>query len=299
MNYLIKSKFSSRKIILFYYINILILLLYSIYKNGYLLYRNNLISQINMFKPLLLVLLTIFITYFIDYVLSKKKYNNIFEEDYNPVYMSLITLALPLNINIFNLLIVIVIIDIIINLVPINEINIYNITKLIIVISIFLLGYYEYKNIYELNIDTSINTFDMFMGRSIGGIGTTNHFLMIICFIIFLFIPSYKKEIPIIALLTYFSMIILFLLFNQNIVLNIRELINSEFLYGIIFIATIPNYSPIVLKDRVVYGIIVGTFSFIATKLINPYEGVFVGIFIANLLMYSLYKVRNLKYENK
>ena len=299
MNYFIKSKLNSFNVIVFYYINISLLLIYSIYKNGYLLYRNNLVSFISMFKPLILILLSIGITYFIDYLFSKEKYSNIFKEDYNPMYISLVVLALPLNINIFQLLVIISVFNIINNLINIKDINVYNILKLIIIGSIFLLGYYEYKNMYELSIDTSINMFDMFLGRSIGGMGTTNHLLLIITYIIFMFLPSYKREIPMFSFITYIIILVISLMFNNSFISSINDLINGEFLYGIIFIATIPNYSYITIKDRVIFGILIGIFSFISIKIINPFEGVFVGIFIANLIMYSLYKVRKVIHESK
>ena len=139
----------------------------------------------------------------------------------------------------------------------------------------------------------------MFFGRSIGGIGTTNHFLLLIAYILFIFIPSYKKEIPCISLITYIIMIIISTIFNQSIIINIHELINSEFLFGIIFIATIPNYSPIVFKDKVIYSILIGIISFIFNKLINPFEGIFIAILIANIIMIIINKIRMNKHENE
>lgn len=287
MNNYLKNKIKASNIIIIYYINIVLLTLYGIYKNGYLLYRNNLITFSSLFKPLIILILSIGITYFIDYLFHKKKIS----ENYNPIYISLIILTLPISINIYQLLIVIAIFDIIINIVKNDDFNIYNLMKLIIIIMIYLLGYYGYKNAYEINIDTSITSLDMFFGRSIGGIGTTNHFLMFIGYFILSTMINYKKEIPLISLLTYFIMIIIAIIFNQNVLLNINELINSEFLYGVIYIATIPNYSPITKKGRIIYSVIIGVTAFITNKLINPFEGVFIGIMLANLIMILIKKL--------
>ena len=296
---LIKSNINSFKTISLYYISILILLVYGTYKNGYLLYRHGLTSFIGMFKPIILVILAIGITYLMDYIFNKNKYNNIFKESYNPIYIGLLTLTLPVNINIFNLLIIIFILNLLNNLIDIKNINLYCITKIIIILSMFLLGYYGYKNMYELNVDTAINGFDMFFGRSIGGIGTTNHFLLIICYTILFINPSYKRDIPLISLAAYTVMIIISLIFSNDIGTILYNLVNSEFLFGIIFIATIPNYSPIVLKDKHIYAIIIGIFSFLCDKYINPFEGVFIGIFVANMIMYIIYKIRGIKNEYK
>ena len=115
MTSLIKSKINNNKIILFYYLNIFILLVYSIYKNGYLLYRNNLIGIFDVFRPLTITLFIITTTYLIDYLFKRKKYKNIFLEDYNPIYISLILLALPVNIKLSNLLIITIIFNILNN----------------------------------------------------------------------------------------------------------------------------------------------------------------------------------------
>ena len=47
-------------------------IIYGIYKNGYLLYEDNLISIIDVFKPLYLVLISVFITLLIDLVIKRK-----------------------------------------------------------------------------------------------------------------------------------------------------------------------------------------------------------------------------------
>ena len=287
MNGLIKRKMNSFRIILSYYLCILLLSLYATYKNGYLLYRKELISFGNIFKLIILIILTLIITYLIDYYFKRKEYNikSLIKIDYNPIYNCLILLTLPININTIYYLIILFIFNILNNIINIKNINIYIIYRFIIILLLIILGNYSYSNIYELNIDTSLNFFDMFMGRSIGCIGTTNHFMIIISFLILLTTKSFKKEIPLTSLITYIICIIISILFKFNIFNNLDMLLNSTYLFGITFIATIPNFSPVSIKGKIIYGISVGLFSFILNHLINPFEGVFISIIIANILI--------------
>jgi Na+-translocating ferredoxin:NAD+ oxidoreductase RnfD subunit len=135
----------------------------------------------------------------------------------------------------------------------------------------------------------------MFLGRSIGGIGTTSTLLIVVCYLNFLTIPSYKKEIPIIAFLTYLMLIILSCLFNYNFISEMKIILNSEFIFGLVFIATIPYYSPIINKDKYIYSLLIGIFSFIFNKIVNPYEGVFIGVILSNLILYLLNRRQILK----
>ena len=100
-NYL-KLKLSNFKIISIYYIVISLLTMYATYKNGIIIYQKHLIGFFEIFKPLILVIISISIPYLINYIyhkyILKEKYS--YKEDYTPIFMALITLSLPLNINI-------------------------------------------------------------------------------------------------------------------------------------------------------------------------------------------------------
>src|SRR5574344_1639584 len=278
MSGLIKSKNSSLKMIISYFLVIFILIGYGSYKNGWLLYQKDLISFLGVFKPISMLLIAIIIVYIVDFVFYKvifkqKDYWSLLLNDFKPIFMALLVLTLPSQINLFLLIILILIFSIIINLIKDSFINVYSLAKIIIILILVIFNVYNYSNTYELNVDTALTTFDLFMGRSIGGIGTTNSLLLIISYIVLSFNAAYKKDIPVIALAVYFMMMIFSSCFSQNIIFNIKELLNSEFLFVTIFIATIPNYSPIVKNERILYAILIGILSFIFAKLINPFEG--------------------------
>lgn len=299
MSGIIKTMTTNKRIILIYYINILILTIYSVYKNGILLYNKGLIRFTYILKPLLLVLAAIFITYginclYLKYIKKDNECLNKLKYDYNPIYFAILTLCLPININLLLFVFLISLFNIANLYFKQRNFNSFAIYKLIIILILLLLNKYNYFNIYEMNVDTALTTLDMFMGRSIGGIGTTNSLLLIITFIIFLMMPSYKKEIPISAFITSLILSVFGTLFGFGFIYNIKELLNSEFLFAIIFLATIPEYSPIKDNDKIIYGCIIGLFCFIFNKIINPFEGVFIAIVIANIIFYGQKKLKKL-----
>ena len=78
-------------------INILFLvplLLYGCFKNGFLLYEKNLISFWEVFKPIYLILISWGIKIIIDLIFKRK-----IIIDYNLLYVIIIALIMPYNIN--------------------------------------------------------------------------------------------------------------------------------------------------------------------------------------------------------
>ena len=291
----LKSKLTNSKIIIIYYVIISILTCYATYKNGIILYQKNLINIISIFKPLLMVILSISFAYLTNYmynnVIKKDTYN--YKEDYTPIFMALITLTLPLNTNIFIFIFIMIVVNIIKLFYNFESINYYNLIKLLFILVLFIIGKYSYLTLYDTNIETNFSTLDLFLGRGVGAISTSNILLLILCYLILLFNDSYKKEIPIISFIAYIITLFVFDIFaSNNIIFDIKELITNGFIFGIIFIATIPMFSPIKYKEKIIYSIIIGAISFIANKTLNIYDGVFIAILVANILLYCYCLIR-------
>ena len=291
----LKSKLTNSKIIIIYYVIISILTCYATYKNGIILYQKNLINIISIFKPLLMVILSISFAYLTNYmynnVIKKDTYN--YKEDYTPIFMTLITLTLPLNTNIFIFIFVMIVVNILKLFYNFESINYYNLIKLLFILVLFIIGKYSYLTLYDTNIETNFSTLDLFLGRGVGAIATSNILLLILCYLILLFNDSYKKEIPIISFIAYIITLFVFDIFaSNNIIFDIKELITNGFIFGIIFIATIPMFSPIKYKEKIIYSIIIGAISFIANKTLNIYDGVFIAILVANILLYCYCLIR-------
>ena len=284
----LKSKLTNKRIILIYYLIIFILTSYATYKNGIILYQKHLINFISIFKPLLLISLSIVLSYLINYLYSLiKKDNYNFKEDYTPIFMALITLTLPLNIGILLFLLIMLIANILKLFYNIEFINYYNLVKVLFVLLLLIIGKYSYLTLYDTNIETNLTSLDLFLGKGIGALGTSNILLILICYLVMLFLnESYKKEIPIISMISYLITLIIFdLIIKNNVVLDIKNLFTNGFIFGVIFIATIPMYSPIKYKSVVLYSVLIGIISFIINKFYNIYDSIFIAVFIANIII--------------
>jgi len=293
----LKSKLTNSRIIIIYYIIIFLLTIYSTYKNGVILYQKHLINIISIFKPLLMVLLSIGIAYLVNYLyynlIKKDKYNLI--DDYTPVFMALITLTLPLNISLILFVLIIIITSILKLFYNIEFLNYYNLIKILFFLILLIIGKYSYLTLYDTNIETNFSIIDLLFGRGVGALGTSNIVLLIICYFIMMFNESYKKEIPIISIISYVITLFIYdIIVKNNIVLDIKNLITNGFIFGVLFIATIPMYSPIKNKIIIIYSILIGITSFIINKMFNIYDSVFISIFIANIIIivYELFERR-------
>ena len=290
MNSYLKSKTKNINIITMYYITIILLSLYATYKNGLIIYNKGLIGFISIFKPLILILLGISITYLINYIFNKIKGNKYdLINDYKPIYLALITFTLPLNINIFLYLLIIIIFNIVTLFYKSDSLNNYALLKIVFIVLLVLLNKYSYLTVYDSSVERNLNLLDLILGKGVGGISTTNIILIIICFFI-LFKSIHKKEIVIISFLSYFftivlTSVILHNVFNEEII----NLVTSEFIYGIVFIATMSHFSPIRYKEKIVFAISIGILSFIFNHIINLYDGVFYAIVLSNVIV-ILYK---------
>lgn len=284
----LKSKLSNTKIVSVYYILIFILTIYATYKNGIILYQRNLISILDIFKPLFLVIISLVIPIIINYIYNNniKKVNYNILEDYAPVFMALVTLTLPLNISYILFIFIMLIVNILKLFYKFDFVNYYNLTKILFILILLIIGRYSYLTLYDINIDTNFSTLDLFLGRGIGGLATTNLLLLIICYFIMLSNESFKKEIPIVSIISYIiTLVVVDLLINNNIVLDIKYLITNGFIFGSLFIATIPMYSPVDHKNITIYSILIGILSFAINKVFNIYDSIYFAIFAANIII--------------
>ena len=83
----IHSGNSNKKIILNYILALLPLIIFGFYKNGIFLYNKELVSLLDMFKPIYLPFLGAFIFFIVDYIYSlikKEKYS--ITENFNILY---------------------------------------------------------------------------------------------------------------------------------------------------------------------------------------------------------------------
>lgn len=259
-------------------------IIYGIYKNGYLIYQKNLISLLGIFKPLFLCLISILIKFGIDYIKNKK-----IKIDYNLVYVLLISMIMPYNINIF-LYIVLFLIFYILSLFLDKYLKINKVCfiYLIIILIHFLLNDFTYLNPLEEKFNFSYGFLDYLFGKNIGGISNTNIFLSLACYIYLLNNFYYKKDIPFIINMTYLLLaFIYFFLFNDS-----SFLLNSELIFASIFICSLSEYSPYKVSHQIIYAIFIGVISFIISIIFNKVIAIYLATFIVSTISLLINRLR-------
>lgn len=260
------------------------LIIYGIFKNGYLIYEKGYINFYQIFKPLYLVLIGIIIKFIIDLIKDHK-----IKIDYNLVYIILIGMIMPYNINLIiysvSLLILYIITLFLEKYLKFNKVCfIY----LIIILINFIFNEFTFQNILESRFTYSFTFFDLLVGRSIGSISTTSIFFSLLSFSYLTFSYYYKKDIPLFINIAYLFLSFIYLIITKD---N-SYLLNSEVLFASIFVAPLPKYSPLRRINQIIYGISIGILTFIGAVLFNSIISIYLVIFIISLLP-------NIKLKNK
>ena len=264
------------KIIISYIYLLIPLILYGIYKNGYLIYQKDLINIVSIFKPLYLVIISIGIKLLIDIIKDKS-----IKIDYNLIYVILIAMIMPYNIN---LILYIVLFSILYVLFLYIEryikINKVVVIYLIIVIINFIINGFTYLTPLEENYSFSFSFLDFLQGRNIGGISTTSIILSLVAFVFLINNYYYKKDIPITINISYLILAFIYFLITNNS----EYLLNSELIFSSIFIATLPMYSPYKVIHQIIYGLAIGILSFIITILFNSILAIYISMLVVSIL---------------
>lgn len=276
------DKTSIKKIIIFYLLWLIPLILYSIYKNGFLLYERDLISYFTIFKIIYLLIISFLIYLLVDKIIFKK--NNFFTFDL--LFVLIIPLFMPPNINIFlyavGLLVSFILANILEKKLKFNKIAF---CKLFIILLVILFGDYTYLNGAEsLNI-YALNYWDLLWGRNVGGIASTNIIFGLVILVIYSYFNNYKKNIALwsIGIFMLFSF-----LFSGY---NIMSLLSSSAIVGLILLNVDSLSSPHNKKAMILCGVLIGFTTACLTIFVNQNEGVFISTLIFSFFSPILDKI--------
>lgn len=273
---MIKLKKTINKLIIENICLLIPLIIYGVYKNGYLIYQKNLIGVLEIFKPLYLVLISGGIKVVIDLILYKK-----IKLDYNLVYVILIGMIMPYNINILLYIVLFSIFYFLTNYLDrYLKINKICLIYLLIIGIHFLFNDFTFFNIMEENYSFSFEFLDYLFGRNIGSISTTSIILSLIAYVYLINSYYYKKDIPFIINITYLILAFIYFILTNNS----SFLLNSELIFASIFIASIPEYSPYKVNHQIIYSIFIGIISFIISITFNSIIAIYISIFIASII---------------
>lgn len=281
------SKIDNKYIILFNIIALIPLLLYGFYKNIYIVYKRGLISSTVVTKSIFCLIIVITVPIVIDIIYSKikkEKIINYINNSYSLVYSLIYYLIMPPRFNFIIFFIGLLLTQIISKIQIKFNINFICLIKLLIII--LLSKNAIYPNIYESTKDIYYNLFDSFFGRTIGSFGTTNIFLILLSYAFLSLTNHYKKEIPLIATISFFVFGISYYIITKDSGFKIfNDFITTNFIFCVVFISTISFYSPYTNLGKYIYSILLGALSFIALKFISIYEGVLIVILILSIIV--------------
>lgn len=251
MNVYLKSKNNENKILLKYILLLIPFLIYGFYKNGILLYKGEYVNILNMFKPLILTIISILISYLFT---KYKKEDFISYRLYLNILSSLIVLP---NTNIFIYLIILFLVNI---LYTFKKVNISLITILLLIIVSMIFSKYLFLNVYEESVNHSYSITNYLFGNGSGGISNTLFIYSILVFIYLICDFSYKKHIVVTSLTVYYILLIIsFVLFKK---FDYNLLLNNNLVFSFIFLNTISIFTPYTKGGCYLYGFILGLISF-------------------------------------
>ncbi|MBO4246134.1 MAG: hypothetical protein J5892_05320 [Bacilli bacterium] len=273
-----KLKYDSYLLICIY--TLIPLIIFGFYKNGINLYFKGLVSLIYIIKPLLFPAISLVVG--IGYLLIFK------DKDHNKAliyYNLLISLCISINTNIWLYLGLIVLLDLIyILFLKKLSINFVALSILIIGLVSYLIKDYSFYNHYEIINNHSYGIIDFLIGRSIGGVATTNIILLLINVLILSFLPYYKKDIAIMGLIIYFVCSLWGFVIGYNLNEIINLLCSYSVVFAIIYIAPINNYSPKKERNRYLYIAIICVLAFILVYFFNNVFAAYISILGVNIL---------------
>lgn len=276
------NKENIAKIIKRYLLCLIPLVLYGLYKNGFLLYSRDLISLFESFKIIILLLISIGIYFLVDkLIFHQKKFWT-----FDLLYLLIIPLFMPPNINAGIYTIGLFISFILANLIEKKfKFNKMAFCKLIIILLLVIFSNYSYANAGEnLNI-YSLNLWDNLWGRNIGGIASTNIILGLLIFLVFCITNNYKTIVATSSLVTF---IVISLCLNS---FDITVLTSSSAILAIILLSIDSFSTPHTKKGMLIYGILAGLITALLTKFVNLDEGVFISTLFLSFFASTLDKI--------
>lgn len=269
MNVYLKSKNNENKILLKYILLLIPFLIYGFYKNGILLYKGEYVNIFYMFKPLILTIISILISYLFT---KYKKEDFISYRLYLNILSSLI--ALP-NTNIFIYLIILFLVNI---LYTFKKVNISLITVLLLIIVSMIFSKYLFLNVYEESVNHSYSITNYLFGNGSGGISNTLFIYSILIFIYLICDFSYKKHIVLTSLTVYYILLALSFVILKKFDYNIA--LNNNLIFAFIFLNTISIFSPYTKGGCYLYGFILGLFSFSFS-----FIDINIGVYLVSLIL--------------
>jgi len=323
----IKSNNTTKKMMMHVIIALTPIIIFTFVKNGIIPYSKGYINILGLFYPLIFILISTLATFTFEtiysYIFLRKKHNfkELIKNSYSIFPGLFLSLILPINTPIIILIIGSFMSSIIAKMLFGGFGN--NIFNPALVGRLFIITMYAivignsggYLNSYELDTISSstpltnlstisgIGTYneivkpygslmDFFIGTIPGAVGETSALLCLLAFIYLTIFKVIKWKIPVVYILTVFS--ITYVIGGMNdlgIWYPLFHIFSGGLMFGAIFMATDPVTSPVTPIGQVLYGLFLGILTVIF-RFLTPFpEGVLTSILTMNMFVMILDKI--------
>ena len=310
------------------------IILFSVYKSGYLIYQKGYTNVAGIFYPLIFIvvgMLSSFVTEECYFIIRGKRGKELIDsviKSYGMMPGLFMSLVLPINTPLAILFIGGIVATVIGKLIygGFGK-NIFNpaLIGVLFVITCYgaLIGTKGgYLNRYELDAISSATpltnvkmvetiTYDnvvkpygdlstFLIGFIPGSVGETSSILIIIAFIYLTVTKTIKWKIPVFYVGTFVFMttIYSYMVGLENFYI-LFEVLSGGLLFGSVFMTTDPVTSPVTPIGQILYGISLGIMTFLLRNLTNYPEGVMTSILFMNMFVFIFDKVGSRVYYNK
>lgn len=276
------NKESNREYLFF--IAIIPLFLYGIYKNAYLLVNNNFLSAFDGYKIIFYPIILVFLGYIISCVFKKKRFELM-------MYGALLGLASPFNINMFLYVFIVLLSMIGYIFIP----NKYRINEVALLIFVFIVINHFTKtpilyNPMELGNEYKFTLFDLFYGRGASFLFTSSIFWMLIAYILLIQIKVYKKDIFLISIGSYTALFLIYMIINHDYTNLLKLYLNGTTFFSFMFLAPINESSPSIKYEIVLYSILTAILSFVFVFIFKYQSGAVIAVLITSII-YRIYNI--------
>lgn len=314
----LRSKNKTNKIMLHLLIALIPIIIFTVYKNGYIPYSHGKISFIHMFYPILFIavgVLTSFVTEAIYAVITKKK--DYIRNSYSIFPGLFLALILPLHAPMYVLVIGACVASISKIIFGGFGKNIFNpaLIGYIFVVAVYASVFTttNYMNAYEIDTISSAtpltnaslisgigsyetlvkpygNLFDFFIGTVPGSLAETSALLCLIAFIYLSITGTIKWRIPLVYIGTVFiSTYAIGGLLGQGLYYPLFQVLSGGLMFGAVFMATDPVTSAVTPIGQILQGLFLGILTVILRFL--GVEGVATSILAMNMFVFILDKI--------
>jgi Na+-translocating ferredoxin:NAD+ oxidoreductase RnfD subunit len=152
------------------------------------------------------------------------------------------------------------------------------------------MGDFTFLNAYERAVSLHLEPLNYLFGMGSGGLNTTYIIFLILSLIILANQEYYKKSIPLFAIISYCTLISIYTLIGNDLASLSSYIFGYGILFAYVYLAPDSLTSSYTKQGQIVYGLIVGSFTFVLF-LVYPPLAALGAIFIASTLNVAIDKI--------